>query len=120
MRTYIILILHFEFARINFINVLTLMFLSKSCHTQTYVSARVFLTRALLASKANINEIKDILTNYGAGTADAFHVNAGFLDGTRCSRIFYSIEVTPLENEPKSEVIIVPIFTESTSFYTNK
>ncbi|KAF0747070.1 Uncharacterized protein FWK35_00031943, partial [Aphis craccivora] len=81
---------------------------------------RVFLTRALLASKANINDLQDILTNYGAGTADAFHVNAGFLDGTRCSRIFYSIEVTPSETEPKSEVIVVPIYTESMSFYTNK
>ncbi|XP_060836567.1 beta-alanyl-dopamine/carcinine hydrolase-like isoform X2 [Rhopalosiphum padi] len=81
---------------------------------------RGFLTRALLASKANINEIQEILTNYGAGTADAFHVNAGFLGGSRSSRIFYSIEVTPLETEPMSEVIVVPIKTESTSFYTNK
>lgn len=96
------------------------MFLSKCCLIQTYVSARVFLTRALLASKANINDLQNILTNYGAGTADAFHVNAGFLDGTRCSRIFYSIEVTPSETEPKSEVIVVPIHTESMSFYTNK
>jgi len=96
------------------------MFLSKCCYTQTYVSARGFLTRALLASKANINEIQEILTNYGAGTADAFHVNAGFLGGSRSSRIFYSIEVTPLETEPMSEVIVVPIKTESTSFYTNK
>lgn len=112
--------MHLKFARIIFINVLTFMFLSKSCHSQTSVSARVFLTRALLASKADINEIEDILTNYGAGTADAFHVNAGFLFGTRCNRMFYSIEVTPLETEQKSKVIIVPISTESTSFYTNK
>ncbi|CAH1709684.1 unnamed protein product [Aphis gossypii] len=100
-----------------FINVLTFIFLSKCCHIQTYVSARVFLTRALLASKANINEIQDILTNYGAGTADAFHVNAGFLDGSRCSRIFYSIEVTPSETEPKSKVMGGGRLGEGNNFY---
>ncbi|KAL4121316.1 hypothetical protein QTP88_013855 [Uroleucon formosanum] len=81
---------------------------------------RVFLTRALLASKANINDIKEILTNHGAGTADAFHVNVGFLDGCRCSRVFYSIEVTPSETEKKSKVMVRLIDTESTSFYTNR
>ncbi|XP_029342967.1 uncharacterized protein LOC100162707 isoform X1 [Acyrthosiphon pisum] len=81
---------------------------------------RVFLTRALLASKANINEIQEILTNHGAGTADAFHVNAGFLDGSRCTRVFYSIEVIPSETNRKSEVIVRSIDIASTSFYTNK
>jgi len=84
------------------------------------VSARGFLTRALLASKANINEIKEILSNHGAGTADAFHVNAGFLEGSRCTREFYSIEVTPSETDQMSEVIVTSIDTESTAFYTNK
>ncbi|XP_022165367.1 uncharacterized protein LOC111030262 [Myzus persicae] len=81
---------------------------------------RVFLTRALLASKANINEIKDILTNHGAGTADAFHVNAGFLEGSRCNRVFYSIEVTPSETDQMSKVIVTSVDTESIAFYTNK
>lgn len=58
------------------------MFLLKCCHTQTYISARIFLIRVLLAFKANINEIQDILTNNAAGTADAFLVKAGYLDGS--------------------------------------
>ncbi|KAL5243912.1 hypothetical protein ACI65C_011322 [Semiaphis heraclei] len=79
----------------------------------------VFLTRALLASKANINEIQEILTNHGAGTADAFHLNVGFLDESRCNRVFYSIKVTPSETDQISEMNVTSVHTESTSFYTN-
>lgn len=82
--------------------------------------ARTFITRALLASKDNLHEIQEILENQGTGTADAFHVNVGFLNENPATRVFYSIEVTPFENHFMSRVIVKPVKPSFTSFYTNK
>jgi len=57
---------------------------------------RVFLTRALLASKDDIDEIEDILKNFDVGTADAFIVLFGFINE---NNTLYSIEVTPNDND---------------------
>lgn len=83
-------------------------------------AARVFLTRALLASKADISEIEQILTNLGVGTADAFHVNVGFLQDNVIDQKFYSIEVTPSETEQKSNVVVQCVQPDSTEFHVNR
>jgi len=84
-----------------------------------YILARVFLTRALLASKADLSEIQHILSNFNVGTADAFHVNAGLLSKNSEQSIFYSIEVTPSNMEQKSNVVTKTV-KDSSLFYVNR
>lgn len=83
-------------------------------------SAREFITRALLSSKANLMEILDVLTNAGVGTADGFNVNFAFLDVPTESRVFYTAEVTPKADDNKSEVYLADFATGSNSLHTNR
>lgn len=64
------------------------------------------MTRALLASNADLTEIENILKNEGVGTADAFNVNVGSLNQNNIGhQKLYSIEVTPSsENNAYSDV----------------
>jgi len=73
-----------------------------------------------LASKADISEIRQILSNYNVGTADAFHVNAGLLSKNSEQSIFYSIEVTPSNMEQKSNIVIKLVEKDSSLFYVNR
>lgn len=83
-------------------------------------SAREFITRALLASKANMNDIIAVLTNDGTGTADGFNVNFAFLNEPRESRKFHTIEVTPSVDESRSELYISDFEQGHNSLHTNK
>lgn len=83
-------------------------------------SAREFITRALLATKADVGEIAEVLVNEGVGTADGFNVNFAFLDVPRESREFHTIEVTPKMHEPRSEIFISDFKRGSNSIHTNK
>jgi len=84
------------------------------------VKAREFITRALLASRANLAEILDILTNEGVGTADGFNVNLAFLNIPKKSRVFYTVEVTPNADEDKSEVYMIDFKMGNNSLHTNR
>jgi len=78
------------------------------------------LTRALLASKADLTEITELLTNKCAGTAETFRVIIGFINESKINRVLYGIEVTPYINE--QSLIDVQTF-DSTSehvFFTNR
>lgn len=92
------------------------------CRKCDYVifSAREFITRALLASRANIVEILEILTNEGAGTADGFNVNLAFVNVPRESRVFYAIEVIPNPDKAQSGVYPVTIKTGNNALHTNR
>lgn len=83
-------------------------------------SAREFITRALLASKADLTEILRILTNEGVGTADGFNVNLSFLDIPRDARVFHTIEVTPYPHDARSEVFMADFKLGSNSLHTNR
>lgn len=87
---------------------------------RTLISAREFITRALLASRANLAEILDILTNEGVGTADGFNVNLAFLNVPKESRVFHSVEVTPKIDDDKSEVYLVDFKAGSNSLHANR
>jgi hypothetical protein len=82
--------------------------------------AREFITRALLASKANLTEIVDVLTNKGIGTADGFNVNFAFLDVPVKSRVFYTAEVTPKAEDNRSEVYLADFGIGRNSLHTNR
>lgn len=84
------------------------------------LSAREFITRALLASKANLVEILDVLTNKGVGTADGFNVNFAFLNAPEKSRVFHTAEVTPKSDDAKSEVYLADFATGNNSLHTNR
>ncbi|XP_025422737.1 uncharacterized protein LOC112692322 isoform X1 [Sipha flava] len=81
---------------------------------------REFITRALLASKANLTEIVDVLTNKGIGTADGFNVNFAFLDVPVKSRVFYTAEVTPKAEDNRSEVYLADFGIGRNSLHTNR
>ncbi|XP_050527413.1 uncharacterized protein LOC126897679 [Daktulosphaira vitifoliae] len=81
---------------------------------------REFITRALLSSKANMTEVIEILSNEGAGTADGFNVNLVFLNLSRESRVFHSIEVAPNYNNSQSKLSIVDFPIGSNSFHANR
>lgn len=85
-----------------------------------FVLAREFITRALLAARSDLDEILDILTNEGAGTADGFNVNLAFLDVPRESRVFYTVEVTPIVNTTRSEVYVTDFQMGNNSLHTNR
>ncbi|XP_026464443.1 uncharacterized protein LOC113367028 [Ctenocephalides felis] len=63
---------------------------------------RHFLGRALLAAKS-IRDVKCILEDAGCGAADAFSVNATFLDDK--PRVFYNIEVAPADDDQDQSLI---------------
>lgn len=84
------------------------------------VSAREFITRALLSSNADLDEILSILTNEGVGTADGFNVNLAFMNVARKSRVFHTIEVSPKVDEDKSEVYLNDFQIGSNSLHTNR
>lgn len=67
-----------------------------------------------------MNEIVDILTNEGAGTADGFNVNLAFLDVPRESRVFHTIEVTPDVESDRSAVYVVDVPMGNNSLHTNR
>uniref|UniRef100_A0A2S2NY22 Peptidase C45 hydrolase domain-containing protein n=1 Tax=Schizaphis graminum TaxID=13262 RepID=A0A2S2NY22_SCHGA len=81
---------------------------------------REFITRALLSSRADMNEILEILTNEGVGTADGFNVNIGFLNVPNESRVFHTVEVTPKTDSDKSEVHLTDFGVGNNSLHTNR
>ncbi|XP_050546832.1 uncharacterized protein LOC126908630 isoform X1 [Daktulosphaira vitifoliae] len=81
---------------------------------------REFITRALLSSRADMSQIVEILTNEGAGTADAFNVNVAFVNVPKESRVFYSIEVIPSVSEFKSQVYPVEFIPGNNSLHANR
>jgi len=82
--------------------------------------AREFITRALLAARADLSDILDVLTNEGVGTADGFNVNFAFLDVPKESRVFHTVEVTPKTDSDKSEVFLSDFGMGSNSLHTNR
>lgn len=94
------------------------------CRRSTYVfeivSAREFITRALLSSKTELSDVVSILTNDGAGTADGFNVNFSFLDMPQEMRVFYTAEVIPCEDETKSIVSVNSFGSGQNSLHTNR
>jgi len=85
-----------------------------------YVLARVFLTRALLASKADTTEIEELLKNICVGTAEAFTVIFGFINQNK-AKLLYKMEVDPLKYMPLSGIDTKPIDKNILSlFYTNR
>lgn len=67
-----------------------------------------------------MDEILNVLTNKGAGTADGFNVNLAFLDVPRELRVFHTIEVTPKVDEDRSEVYCVDFDVGNNSLHTNR
>lgn len=54
-----------------------------------------------------MNDIVKVLTNEGAETADGFSVNIGFLNEQKqCRLVFYTVEVTPKMDSPRSAVYV--------------
>lgn len=83
-------------------------------------TAREFITRALLATRADQGEILDVLTNEGVGTADGFNVNYGFLYEPNQLRVFHTVEVTPKIDSDRSEVYQKDFGMGSNSLHTNR
>lgn len=72
-----------------------------------FVSARHFLTRALLAAE-NFEQVKKILRNEGTGAADGCSINLTFLKDDN-ERIFYNIEIAPGDdNETRMDILPIP------------
>lgn len=67
-----------------------------------------------------MDEILDVLTNRGAGTADAFNVNLGFLNVPRELRVFHTVEVTPKDGEDRSDVYCSDFEMGNNSFHVNR
>lgn len=65
-------------------------------------------------------QIIEILTNEGAGTADAFNVNVAFANVPKESRVFYTIEVTPNVSEFKSKVCPIEFTLGNNSLHANR
>ncbi|XP_001942958.2 uncharacterized protein LOC100168878 [Acyrthosiphon pisum] len=80
---------------------------------------REFITRALLSARSNMNDIVKVLTNEGAGTADGFSVNIGFLNEPKQSRVFHTVEVTPKMDSPRSAVYVSNFSVGTNSLHTN-
>jgi len=82
--------------------------------------AREFITRAVLATRADLGDILDVLTNEGVGTADGFNMNFAFLHVPTESRVFHTVEVTPKADSDRSEVYLADFGMGSNSIHTNK
>jgi len=82
--------------------------------------AREFITRAVLATRADLGDILDVLTNEGVGTADGFNMNFAFLHVPNESRVFHTVEVTPKADSDRSEVYLADFGIGSNSIHTNK
>jgi hypothetical protein len=74
-------------------------------HDILSISARHFITRALLSAE-NFVEVQQILTDAGSGTGDGCSVNMTFLD-QEGDRLFHNIEVAPTECENESQLNVL-------------
>jgi len=83
-------------------------------------TAREFITRAVLATRADLGDILDVLTNEGVGTADGFNMNFAFLNVPKESRVFHTVEVTPKTDSDRSEVYLSDFGMGSNSLHTNR
>lgn len=83
-------------------------------------AAREFITRALLSARADLGDILDVLANDGVGTADGFNVNLAFLDVPAESRVFQTIEVTPLADDTRSDLSVTDFPVGRNSLHTNR
>jgi len=81
--------------------------------------AREFITRALLSSNTDLQNIVEVLTNEGVGTADGFTVNLGNLNVPKESRVLHTVEVTPKMDRPRSAVYVSNFGMGSNSLHTN-
>ncbi|KAL5243911.1 hypothetical protein ACI65C_011321 [Semiaphis heraclei] len=81
---------------------------------------REFITRAVLATRADLGDILDVLTNEGVGTADGFNMNFAFLNVPKESRVFHTVEVTPKTDSDRSEVYLSDFGMGSNSLHTNR
>ena len=67
-----------------------------------------------------MNDIVKVLTNEGTGMADGFSVNIGFLNEPKQSRVFYTVEVTPKMDSPRSAVYVSNFSVGTNSLHTNR
>lgn len=85
----------------------------------SYIPARYFLTRALLAAE-NYVQAQEILRNEGFGAAEGFSVNMTFLmqEG---NRMFHNAEVGPCEMDAtQSQLSILTVSPGENTFHCNK
>ncbi|XP_050420073.1 uncharacterized protein LOC126833015 isoform X2 [Adelges cooleyi] len=83
---------------------------------------RGFISRALLSTRGDFDDIIRILECRGGGAADGFNVNLAFINPwvTGGERVFFHIEVTPNPYEHKSNLNVHPFFPGENGLHINK
>jgi len=94
-------------------------FFSRILFNRDLVTARYFLTRALLGVE-NFVEAQKTLRNEGCGAAEGFSVNMTFL-AQEGDRMFHNAEVGPAEaNASRSQLNILTISPDENTSHCNK
>ncbi|VVC42708.1 Peptidase C45 [Cinara cedri] len=81
---------------------------------------REIVCRALLAARADLEEIMFILINPGCGTANGFNVNLGFLNNLKGERELHTVEVVPDPTGPYSNAFLTRFPMGFNSLHTNR